>query len=295
MDPVFGEAYPFITYFLGVTLAAGLGGFRAGVTAITLCTAAVWYWFIPPRGGFDLITANEAVGLIVFVANVSVGAVCAAMLRTALWQLSVSEHRQNLLVMELNHRVKNSLATVQSIARQTARHAGSLDEFLTVFEGRVIALGRTHELLARNEWSAVEVAEVVRAELAPYESGAGEPARVTAQGPSLSLLPTPAVSLGMILHELATNSAKYGALSASGLVEVAWSRRGPAEAEMIWTERGGPPVRSPVGAGFGTRLIERLARSDLGGGAELRYEPAGLVAVITFDSSSRAPASLQPR
>lgn len=285
-DPLFGFNYPYITYFLAVALAAGLGGFRAGILALVFSMLSAWWFFLPPRRSFELEHASEAVGLLVFAVNASVGGIAAAMLRTALWQLSVNEHRQFLLVQELNHRVKNNLATVQALARQSAKGASGVDAFLAVFEDRLAALGRTHELLARTDWRGLSVVEVVAGEIEPYASADGRSARIVAEGPDIWLSSAPAVSLGMIVHELATNSAKYGALSAQGRVNLSWRLEKGGRAVLLWREEGGPPVRPASRTGFGTRLIERLARSDLRGSAEFDYRPEGLAVTVAFAAES---------
>ncbi|CAN7448793.1 sensor histidine kinase [Phenylobacterium sp. LjRoot225] len=275
LDPVFGSEYPYITYFLGVALAGGLGGLGAGLIATALSASAAWFLFLP-QNNLAQLEWSATLGFLVFVSNVSIGALCAAMLRNALWKLSEGEHRQSLLVQELNHRVLNNLATVQSIARQTARSSTSLQDFLAAFQGRVIALGRTHELLSRNSWASVDVRSIVSAEIVPYDEQ-----RFATHGPPLTLGAAQAVSLGMIIHELATNSAKYGALSGGGAIGVEWRSDG-GRGELIWREHGGPPVSPPPRLGFGSKLIDRLARGDLEGGALLDFKPEGLVATVRF-------------
>lgn len=275
LDPMFGSEYPYITYFLGVALAGGLGGLGAGLVAMALSALATWFLFLP-QNNLAQMEWSAVLGFLVFVSNVSIGALCAAMLRNALWKLSEGEHRQALLVQELNHRVLNNLATVQSIARQTARTSTGLQDFLAAFQGRVIALGRTHELLSRSSWTSVDVRSIIAAEIAPYDEQ-----RFAANGPQLTLGAGQAVSLGMIIHELATNSAKYGALSGGGAIRVEWRSDG-GRGELIWREHGGPPVSPPIRLGFGSNLIDRLARGDLGGEALLDYKPEGLVATVRF-------------
>jgi two-component sensor histidine kinase len=275
LDPVFGGDYPYITYFLGVTLAGGLGGFRAGLLATALSSLAAWFLFLP-HDDFAPLGPSAALGFLVFVSNASIGALCAAGLRTALWKLSESEQRQSLLVRELNHRVLNNLATVQSIARQTARTSTSLLDFSAAFQDRVIALGRTHQLISRNNWTGVDVRAIVTGELAPYDE-----LRLAASGPTLSLGPGQAVALGMIVHELATNATKYGALSGDGAIRVEWSSERGCTL-LIWREHGGPLVLPPAQYGFGSKLIDRLARGDLGGEANMDFKPEGLVATLRF-------------
>ena len=198
-----------------------------------------------------------------------------------------AERRQQLLINELNHRVKNCLATVQSIALQTHRSSPDPAAFRKAFDARVVALSRAHDILTSNEWSGCELAEVLAGALAPYENGAG---RVTYDGPVLHLSPTAGLTLAMIAHELATNAAKYGALAhPDGRISIAWATDGEAFS-LTWSEHGGPAVTPPQTAGFGTRLIERSVQADLQGAVEFLYAPAGLVCRL----SGRTPQAPWP-
>ncbi|HVI33811.1 sensor histidine kinase [Phenylobacterium sp.] len=178
--------------------------------------------------------------------------------------------RQALMMAELNHRVKNNLATVQSMAAQTARHATDLKAFTEDFEGRLVALARTHDVLTHNAWVGAELSVLVARELEAFRG------RVRTSGPEVRLTAGQALAVGLMLHELATNAAKYGALTTTdGRIDVAWSLvRG--ELALTWTESGGPLVSPPVHAGFGTRLIGGLTRSDLQGRTETVWRPEGL-------------------
>jgi len=187
----------------------------------------------------------------------------------------VAQEQQRLLINELNHRVKNTLATVQSIAAQTARRAESPEDFREKFETRLIALSNTHNALTRGGWESASLSELLSQEFEPY---AGEQVRL--DGPQVDLPPRMAVTLGMVFHELATNAAKYGALSTpAGLVRVSWRTvlDGAATGLVLqWTEEGGPPVRTPTRRGFGSRLIENSVNGELGGSSRMAFEPGGL-------------------
>jgi two-component sensor histidine kinase len=289
--PVIGPGFPYVTFFPAVVFASALGGFRGGLIAVTAALLSAWFLFLPPRFSFELRTSGDALSLVVFTCNVSAGALCAALLRSAVVRVAASERRHEMMVQELNHRVKNNLATVLSIARQTGRYAQSLEGFLATFQVRVTALSRSHELLAGSEWSGLDIREIIEAELAAYAAVSGEPARTTVAGPPLTLSAAQAVGLGMIVHELTTNSAKHGALSQDGQVEVEWSNVGDKRWRLLWRERGGPPVSAPVRIGFGSTLIPRLAASTLRGSAELHFDPDGLVASVLF--SPELSSSLQ--
>ena len=171
---------------------------------------------------------------------------------------------ESLQVMaeELNHRVKNTLATVMALSTQTFHSAESPEAFREAFEGRLRALSQTHNLLNRSSWTGVSLRDILRQELGPYDSM--EAARFLLDGNDLKLGPVMAVTLGMAFHELTTNAAKYGALSAAGgKIRVAWSVSSPGQLHLEWQETNGPPVSPPRRRGFGSRLIEQALAGDL--------------------------------
>ncbi|GAA0621744.1 hypothetical protein GCM10009422_16930 [Brevundimonas kwangchunensis] len=184
--------------------------------------------------------------------------------------------RQKLMIDELNHRVKNTLATVQSIAIQTARSHEDPRSFAESFQARLMALSHTHDLLTRSHWEGADLRAILE-----HETEAHGPHRVSLNGPPLALTPAAALSFGMIFHELATNAAKYGALSSpDGRVLVDWAVANQAEPvlQLSWREIDGPPVGEPTRRGFGSRLIERNVRHDLAGEVKLDYATAGFSA-----------------
>jgi two-component sensor histidine kinase len=183
------------------------------------------------------------------------------------------ERHQQMLVGELNHRVKNTLAIVQSLAHQTFEKDERNGAAIASFEGRLQALAGAHNLLTRKNWDSASMAEVVAEALAPFCA----PNRCHADGPMLMLPPSTAVALALATHELATNAAKYGALSDdSGRVSVRWSVDGD-RLSFVWREEGGPPVAPVSRTGFGTRLIKRTLAAELKGVAELDFASSGLV------------------
>lgn len=187
-----------------------------------------------------------------------------------LTELKQAEALQQLLVNELNHRVKNSLATVQSITSQTLRGAASLDDARDALEDRIISLARVHDLLTTRSWSGADLSDVVARALQPFAA-----AQLELSGASMDVPPQHALALSLALHELATNAAKYGALRVpDGRVEVRWER-GDGELRLAWRERGGPPVSPPTRRGFGMRLLEASLR-DLGGRSRLDYAADGV-------------------
>jgi two-component sensor histidine kinase len=184
-----------------------------------------------------------------------------------------AEQHQLLLINELNHRVKNTLASVQGIAFQTLRGDVSLTEARARFEARLMALSGAHNLLTEENWGGASLERVVADSIAHL---AGEAGRFDVAGEPLRLAPRAALALAMALHELGTNAAKYGALSTEGgRVSIGWTQDGD-RLHLIWRESGGPPVERPSRRGFGSRLIERGLAADLGGSAALRFDAAGL-------------------
>ncbi|MEH3145551.1 MAG: sensor histidine kinase [Methylobacterium frigidaeris] len=203
-----------------------------------------------------------------------------------------ADERQQLLIHELNHRVKNTLATVQSMARQTARSAESLDGFIASFEARLLAMSQTHNVLTANQWQSVGLATLLAAELEPYAGT--RPERLALAGEVVALPPAVAVPLGMVAHELATNAAKYGALSVpEGRVAVDW-QVSDGMLSLRWSEAGGPPVSQPSRSGFGTRLIRTSIERELAGAATLDYAADGFVCTITVPLAPRDASPLAP-
>lgn len=185
----------------------------------------------------------------------------------------LSARKQRLLINELNHRVMNNLATVQSIAVHTARESGDLSQFMEDFKGRIVALARTHDTLTQSDWSGADLQDLLRRELVEVFPG-----RVRLEGPPLRLDAAKAQAFGLIAHELATNATKHGALGApSGSVCVAWRIEDSGDRYTLeWEESGGPPVQPPARQGYGSRLIARLAKGELAGSLEADYRPEGL-------------------
>jgi two-component sensor histidine kinase len=186
----------------------------------------------------------------------------------------------SLLIDELNHRVKNTLAILQAIATQTFRSASKLER--EKFEGRLGALAEAHNLLSQEKWRGSDLQDVLGRVLQPYLLS--NPERMRMLGPTVPLSPRVAVILSMIVHEMATNAAKYGALSNdAGTVALDWeviNEGGQPKLRLIWREAGGPQVTAPVQRGFGSRLIERSARDQLGGEATVDFLPRGVVYTV---------------
>ena len=199
---------------------------------------------------------------------------------------------QATMMHELNHRVKNTLATVQSLARQAR---GGEDQGARL-EGRILALSKTHDLLTREDWTGASLREVLENELSPYRNGADH---IVADGPDVALPPRYVLAIGMTVHELTTNAAKYGALStARGRIRVAWrlvlGESGAQHLCLDWNESGGPPVAPPTRRGFGTRLIAGGIQRELGGDVRLDFDPRGLHCLLDVPLQSLPPSMLSP-
>jgi PAS domain S-box-containing protein len=197
-----------------------------------------------------------------------------------------AEYQRDLLVAELNHRVKNTLATVISIARQSFATGRSADEAQQSFNGRIRALAQTHGRLADANWAGVPFMDIVTDELRPYRRDDGSNVRIIGQ--QVTFNPKSAVVLGIALHELATNAAKYGALSTrTGMVDVRWAITDSTFA-VTWEESGGPAVVTPERAGFGRMMLERAIGADLQGAVELDFAPTGLRCAIELPLAALA-------
>jgi len=186
--------------------------------------------------------------------------------------------------------VKNVLATVQAIARQTFRSGHGDDTARIAFEARLLALSKAHDLLTRENWDSAELSEVATEALAPYRRE-----RFEIDGPRVRLTPKVALALSLALHELATNAAKYGALSMpTGRIAITWtvSSDDPPYLNFRWQERGGPIVLPPTRMGFGSRLIERSLALELAGEVKITYDPAGVVCEVCAPLSDERDADV---
>src|SRR5262245_27628741 len=198
-------------------------------------------------------------------------------------QIAHGQALQRLLLNELNHRVKNTLAIVQSVATQTFRRTTDPAEARRKFDGRLVAIGRTHALLSDEKWDSARVHEIVHNVFMPYVVAGSK--RLQVSGPDIRVAPRCAMMLSLALHELATNAAKYGALANdSGQVSVVWERADPNSnmLKLSWTETGGPSVQPPSHRGFGSRLIEEAFPHQLQGSAALSYDASGVSCTLVF-------------
>jgi PAS domain S-box-containing protein len=192
------------------------------------------------------------------------------------------EEKEHLLMREINHRAKNMLSVVDAIAHQTATR--NPEDFIERFSERIQALSANQDLLVRNEWNGVEIADLVRAQLAHFADLIGS--RIALRGPKLRLKPASAQAIGLALHELATNAGKYGSLSTdTGRAYITWQSDGDT-LTMSWMEREGPPVSQPARRGFGTIVMEAMAERSVDGKVDLEYAPSGLTWRLTCPAAS---------
>jgi len=255
----------------------GIEALIKAATAIASVITAVALWPLLPR----VIALPSPAAL---QARIDERDQALADLKTAMTQMvEMREHeaRQKFLLDELNHRVKNTLVSVQSIAAQSMKSAGSLEDFRDTFGPRLLSLSATHNLLAERTWQGASFRGLVEATLGHYD----KPFRI--EGPDLTLNPNLAVTLGMGLHELATNAVKYGAWSAAGEVFIQVTVGPQDGVQIVWSEHGGPTLRPPERKGFGSRLLERGLAAELHGEVTLDYQPEGLVCTIRVQASDR--------
>jgi chemotaxis family two-component system sensor kinase Cph1 len=201
---------------------------------------------------------------------------------------------QAILSAELQHRVKNILAKVQAAATLTLKSSNSLEEFAKSFSGRLNAIVRAHDALFSNQWQPTMISTLLRDALTPYLGERQVPLCIA----DMRLLPEPAFAFNLIIHEPATNAAKYGALSVpEGRVQIDCQQSGEQTGMAIfrWTERGGPPVEPPRGRGFGSRLIEGFTKNELKGDVRFVYAPERFECVIRFATEDPTYASAEDR
>ena len=256
---------------------------EAGSAVRRTISVANHIWIVKTNAAPSSLFSQTA--MFIVLAGLIIGGLLANIVRlairqaqSALLQLEVRKEQDSIraiLTRELNHRVKNALANVLSILALSRRGATDIDQFVETFSGRVRALSATHNLLIQSSWSTVKVSEVVNTELAPF--AADEHQRIEISGEDFELAPNDALSLGLLLHELATNAGKYGALSnAAGMVTLTWRKVTGALVLFEWTERGGPKVAAHPVRGFGSDLIEKVISRQLKSDIKLEFAATGV-------------------
>jgi light-regulated signal transduction histidine kinase (bacteriophytochrome)/CheY-like chemotaxis protein len=215
-------------------------------------------------------------------------------------QRQQANERQELLIAELNHRVRNILGVIRGLIRQSKPHDGSIEGFVKLVDGRIHALARAHNQITDDHWGPAPIQALIDAEIAAFL--ADHPDRIETSGGFVLLNPQAYSTMALVIHELVTNSAKYGSLSQDGTVSISWRRNGEGDLIFDWREQGGPPVKPPTRKGFGTTIIERSVPYDLGGEARIDYAAEGVRAHFRIPArhvgeakGDRTPAIKYPR
>ncbi|HKP78882.1 MAG TPA: sensor histidine kinase [Phenylobacterium sp.] len=273
---------PYITYFPFLLLATLLGGLRAGMTNLLGATVAGSVFFVEGTQRWPL-PFNVWTGMLAFVVSGGLIVWLSHLVTTSFRVVDDARQLERLLVLELQHRVKNTLSIVQSLASQT--FSGRVEDatFRAAFTDRLVALGRAHSVLSEAAWREVTMPTLVARAIEPFV-GEGSP-RISVEGEEVLLRPALIVDLALCLHELATNAMKHGALSAAhGAVQIRWRRLAEGRVELVWQESGGPPVSPPTRRGFGSRLLQQGLSRGARPVVNTDYAPDGLRWTAQFDA-----------
>ncbi|HEY0646523.1 sensor histidine kinase [Phenylobacterium sp.] len=281
LAPLIGMGAPFGAFILAVLVATVFGGVIAGVTSVVLLAGGGVLMLAPAAPAVAVRRAVFAVTF--FLASSGFVIWIITLLRAALLREVAAREGERLLKLELHHRVKNTLAVVQSLAEQTFRDAADAHAARRQFTDRLVALAGAHDLLVDAGWRAVTLDTLAAQAMAPFRPVDG---RLVVDGGPVEISPEVAVALALCLHELATNASKYGALADGGRVRLAWAvdeAGGRRRLELEWRETGGPKP-APVGRqGFGTRLLTRALAAQSGAATELSFPAEGALWRAGFD------------
>jgi two-component sensor histidine kinase len=272
---------PYVSYFPMLLVAGFLGGARASLTCLIL-GMGVGTYFLAERTGFWTLSPRVAPAIIAYLVSGGLIVWLCELVSQAFRSEAESRRQEKQLILELQHRVKNTLAIVQAIARQTLHAHDDRSLFETVFTDRLIALGRAHNVLSDASWREVTLPSLVQRALEPFADPAT--GRVVLDGAPVSLAPDLIVDLALCLHELGANATKHGALSTQGgHVSIRWRSLAEDRVELVWKESGGPPVTPPTRQGFGTRLLAQGLSRKARPHVQTDYRPEGLVWRAEFD------------
>ena len=264
---------PLATYYPAVLVASLLGGASCGALALILGGIVAWWAFMPPYFTIVVPTLSHVIGLALYFASAGVIICVAEGYRRVMRHVREEEAKRHLLMEELQHRSKNTMAVVQSIISQSLRDNRQEAEKIN---GRIGALAATNDLLLRSAGHVIDLKSLLLAEFKPYAAG-----RIVMAGKRLDLGSDTAKVLALAFHELATNAAKYGSLSdPNGGLRVSWKVLGD-RAEIRWVEQGGPPVVPPTKQGFGTQFIEQVLKT-MQGAVTTEFRPSGVECMISF-------------
>ena len=258
----------FTTFYPAVLFATLIGGAGAGLYAGILSGIIAWWAFMPPPFVFFPLTTDQAIILLIYLFASLLIVWAADHYRNLTRRLEDEERFRKLTVEELAHRLKNKIATIQAII---SLELHDIPQKRDAIIGRLVALAATDDLIMETQGQGARLGEILSTELDPYETS-----RITIAGPRILLSPTVAMTMALLVHELATNAAKYGALSsATGQVAISWSLS-DRRLNLEWRESGGPVVNAPTRNGFGMWLLSR-ALVQFGGGVEMSFEATGLL------------------
>ncbi|MFA7586046.1 MAG: sensor histidine kinase [Novosphingobium sp.] len=284
LEPFIHGRLPFTAYFPAVLLTAVFLGWRSA-TAVAIGAGIVGLLLFQMNSGPAWTRAEIILGLTVFVSTMAIIIATGDALRRAVRDLDAAVARANLLASELGHRAKNHLALIAALARQCHRTGQSSDEFFAALMPRIQALARAQDVLTRGRWTSCDLRELVEEVLKPFSHPG-----ISMEGPEIRILPATCQALTMVLHELATNAEKYGALSLpAGKVSLRWTAKDSEGCVVRWIESDGPAVKPPERRGLGSRLISRhpaFAHVDFA------FPPDGVTCTITLreGEASRKPA-----
>jgi two-component sensor histidine kinase len=275
------EILPLPTYYPAVLFSALVGGAGVGAFAAILGGVIGWWAFMPPYFAFFPVTFGQQISLLVYLFASLLIVWGADHYRRLRQRLEDEEKFRKLTVDELAHRLKNKLATIQSIISFQLRDDPEIRDAIL---SRLIALSATDDLIMATQGQGARLRDILYAELRPYEVS-----RVSMEGPDVLLPPKLALMMALLVHELATNAAKYGALSSSvGNLSIRWSLA-DARLDLEWRESGGPAVTAPIHRGFGTRLFSR-ALEQFGGAVETTFARTGLICKLSFVLQESSPS-----
>ena len=271
--PITDDSQHFTTFYPAVLIATIVGGVGAGVYAVVSSAIIAWWALIPPHFGFfPPIPVPTAVSLLIYLLASLILVLAAEHYRRLINRLEEEERFRKLTVEELAHRLKNKIATIQAIISLQLRDSPQARDAIV---GRLTRLAATDDLILQTQGQGARLREILCAELGPYEGS-----RISIKGPGIFLSPKLALTMALLIHELATNSAKYGSLSnATGRVAICWSLF-ETRLTLEWRESGGPLVAPPTHRGFGTRLLSR-ALDEFGGIIETTFAPTGIVCKLS--------------
>jgi two-component sensor histidine kinase len=279
IDLIAPNAVPFATFFPAILIATMAAGIATGIFAMALSAGVAWWTFVPPRFSWDSVTYTHLVNITLFFLASAAIIWVAGRYRKLVRRLDEEEHYRQVVVDELGHRVKNKLATIYAILRHELR---GHDEIWHSVSGRLRAMSAADDFLVKSDGKGVDLRQILEMEMEPFDSS-----RISLHGDPVLLFAKLPTVLALVFHELATNAAKYGALSVSdGRLAISW-RTASEQTEIEWVESGGPEVVMPTRRSFGSNLIER-SLGGFGGAAKIEFVRSGVICRMTLPKQTLA-------